>query len=215
MKNERRLQQQINNLQEKWDLLSEKLFCLEKAKILSNYPEEEFRLEKKVSELNRKRQRIEQQLRDLEAQLVSGNRSGVDGFFVQNSTKGLNNQNFLSQMCGINNCEPSKCDAKNIFKNLLLIFSICMLMVASFILIAQSWKNLKSELIPYKIWGDSRLLEDHKFTGASESSNVVKNRMEDEQAIKYKKLILRRASNFTGAKKNQLLHGRVIRQDHP
>jgi hypothetical protein len=69
VQNEGRLRQQITELQEQWELLSQKLSRLEKDKILETHSDEKFRMEHLIAQIKTERAQIEQQLIDLEAQL--------------------------------------------------------------------------------------------------------------------------------------------------
>jgi len=62
--------QQKNEVQEKWDLLSEKLSRLERGLILETNPEEKFRLEKSIADIKAEREQVEQQLNEVEARLL-------------------------------------------------------------------------------------------------------------------------------------------------
>jgi len=73
--NERRIRRKIADLQEQWDLLSEQLSRLERARILAIDPGEKFRLEQNIAEIKSERQQVEQQLDDLETQLLDSHRS--------------------------------------------------------------------------------------------------------------------------------------------
>jgi hypothetical protein len=63
---QRRKQQQKDELQQKWELLSQKLSGLEKERILETRPDEKFRLENLIAETRDERQHIEQQLVHIE-----------------------------------------------------------------------------------------------------------------------------------------------------
>jgi internalin A len=66
-----RVGQQIEELQQQWNLLSEKLSKLEQTKILETKVDERLRIEKLIEELTAERQQIGQQLNDLETKCSS------------------------------------------------------------------------------------------------------------------------------------------------
>ncbi len=68
---EMRLRQQINELQQQWDLVSQKLSALTQSMILETRTEEKFRLEHSINDIKAERERLEQELRELEFQLSS------------------------------------------------------------------------------------------------------------------------------------------------
>ena len=66
MNTKQRTQQKIADLQQKWDLLNQKLSRLEKAKILETRTDEVFRLEHTIEEVKKQIQNVEQELKNLE-----------------------------------------------------------------------------------------------------------------------------------------------------
>lgn len=78
IQNEGRLRQQLTELQEQWELISQKLSRLEKDKILETRTDEKFRLEYQIAQIKTEREHIEQQLISLEAQWSSGMKSDAD-----------------------------------------------------------------------------------------------------------------------------------------
>lgn len=72
-----RLQQQIDELQQQWDLLSQKLTHLEKSRIIGAQADEQFRLNYLIAELKAERQQIGRQLAKAERQLAAANRAVV------------------------------------------------------------------------------------------------------------------------------------------
>jgi hypothetical protein len=63
---ETRLRQQITDLQNQWDLLSEKFARLEREIILETRVDEKLRIENKIAELTMDRERITQRLLEFE-----------------------------------------------------------------------------------------------------------------------------------------------------
>lgn len=66
-----RLRQQIADLQQHWDLLSQKIVRLRAQHVAETRTEEKFRLEQLIAEATSERDHIEQQLQDLESRLSS------------------------------------------------------------------------------------------------------------------------------------------------
>lgn len=64
---ELRLNQQITELHQRWELLSAKLSRLEREIILETRVDEKLRLEKQIEELTAEREHVEQRLNELEA----------------------------------------------------------------------------------------------------------------------------------------------------
>ena len=62
-----RLNQQITELRQRWDWLSEKLSRLEREKILETRVDEKLRIENSIAELTAEREHVEQRLNELEA----------------------------------------------------------------------------------------------------------------------------------------------------
>ena len=85
--NKQRLLHKINELKERWDLLSTKLSKLERAKILETQVDEKYRLEKKIEETEAERQQVEKRLKKLEAQIVPLEENSPDA--EQNELFGL------------------------------------------------------------------------------------------------------------------------------
>lgn len=71
MQNEQRLRQRINDLQQKWELLNEKLKHLERQRILETRAEEIFRLQHLIDETRTQLEQIEAKLKSFEAKLKS------------------------------------------------------------------------------------------------------------------------------------------------
>lgn len=69
MQNKERLQKKIAELQKQWDLLTEKLSKLEKARIIEANAEVKFQLEKTIAENTSELEHIERQLHEQETQL--------------------------------------------------------------------------------------------------------------------------------------------------
>ncbi|MFW9997048.1 MAG: SIR2 family protein [Candidatus Odinarchaeota archaeon] len=70
---EQRLRQQLSELQNQWDLLSQKISTLEHEQIVETRTDEKFRLEHQLTKLKAERQQFEEQLTNLEAQLSPNN----------------------------------------------------------------------------------------------------------------------------------------------
>ena len=68
---EQRLQRKKEELVKQWDLLTEKLSRLKRAKILETRSDEIFRLEQEIDTIEAERQQVEQELNDLEAKLLN------------------------------------------------------------------------------------------------------------------------------------------------
>ena len=70
---ERRLLQKKDELQQQWDLLSEKLSSLRHDRGIATDTEEKFKLDKRIAEISAERDQFEQQLKPLEAELFPQN----------------------------------------------------------------------------------------------------------------------------------------------
>lgn len=68
---EKRGRQEQTQLQEQWDLLTQKLSKIERAKILETNPGDEFRYENEINDIKSERQKIAQQLRTLERPAIN------------------------------------------------------------------------------------------------------------------------------------------------
>lgn len=66
MNTTQRTQQKLAHLQQKWDLLNEKLSRIERAKILETRADEIFRLEHAIEDVKKQIQHVEQDLKNLE-----------------------------------------------------------------------------------------------------------------------------------------------------
>ncbi|MFO1430340.1 MAG: SUMF1/EgtB/PvdO family nonheme iron enzyme [Candidatus Competibacteraceae bacterium] len=79
MQNQSRLNKKIDDLQQQWESLSEKLSVLNQGWILETRPEEKLRLKKLIDDAKAQRDQVEEQLKDMESQLAKVGRDAKEG----------------------------------------------------------------------------------------------------------------------------------------